>query len=212
MPFLKRNLVLFTCSLLAILLLVPRQWPVGIISTIQLPDDETWKQSEAADNDFLGLSAPAMGGAKKFSMHFSGVLAQNDMSPDRPHSVNDDKHPLAEAPKKSDISSSHWTKDLILDSRPRSVAVPNPCPPASFCSMVSHLNDIHLGGVTKTQILPFMDSHSPASKCRRVSNADELWLVTKRKSSLCLTGAGTLKISLSLKYVSYGSDLIIHTS
>ena len=145
--------VLLLTSALAILLFVSRYCPSRTefsIAAVQLPSDDAWNESQFADDEFLGLATPTLKARNEMSRHFSGALAMNDIVPKSRGYLNDGQHPMAEELQDSKVSAPHWAKKLILDHETKLgfnvKKGSNRCPPGTFCSLVSHLNDVHLGG------------------------------------------------------------------
>ncbi len=86
--------------------------------SIQMPDDKIWKESSAADDEFLDHSTSLFNHHDP-SKHFSGILSMNDLTQKRPAFDDDGKHPVAEEESgKYDFSSSAWAKKLLLDHGP----------------------------------------------------------------------------------------------
>ncbi len=80
---------------------------------IQMPDSNVWRQSETADDDFLSSPTTFAHG----SNHLSGTLSLKDMMPTEHSDINDDEHPSVDGQGSKGVSS-HWPKNLLLDTRP----------------------------------------------------------------------------------------------
>jgi hypothetical protein len=83
---------------------------------VQMPDDNIWKQSEAADDNFLSNAMP------DYELHNVrlGALSDEDISP-KPNTLDFDsqQHPEAERSGVAGSFSPHWAKRFLLD-RPAS--------------------------------------------------------------------------------------------